>query len=234
MDRARCAGLLIGLIIASTTLAGCLGVDLVTDDFDGEYATTEDTVLTVMNPNGNIKITRTDGEKVEFHADITSTHGQEKLDEVDIQVDEQGDGIDIRVEYDVMKDQAKVNMEIKVPWRVYVETVTASNGNVDVELDMSKGDCQASSSNGWVKVKVRKGITYNLTASSSNGDVEVRIDPDENINLTASTTNGKATISGLDVTLTTDTDSAKMGSMGTGGPEVKATTSNGDAEITKR
>ncbi|UCC92967.1 MAG: DUF4097 family beta strand repeat protein [Thermoplasmata archaeon] len=231
MRRAKIAGLAIVVILSTAIVAGCIGTDLVTDDFDGLYGVNEDSVLRVTNRNGDVEITRTNGDQVELHVDISSTHGQESIDDLDIVVDETGGNVAISTEYSTQQNQATANMKIKVPWYVHISQVTTSNGDVDVRIDMSEGDAEVSSSNGDVKVSVREGFTHNLTATSSNGNVEVIIDPDEDLMITASTSNGRVTFSGLDVTFTVDQPKSKIGTMGAGGTMLTATTSNGDVDV---
>lgn len=224
-------GLSMMLVILLSAFSGCIGDNLVTDDFDGLYGATEDTVLTVSNSNGRIEITRTNDDQVELHVDISSTHGQDSIDALDIVVDETGGDIAISTEYSTTKDHATANMKIKVPWSVHIAQVSTSNGAVTARLDMSEGDAQVSSSNGEVEITVREGFTHNLTVSTSNGNVDVRIDPDEDLMLTASTSNGRVTFSGLDVTLTVDQPKSKTGSIGMGGPMLTVSTSNGDVDV---
>jgi hypothetical protein len=213
--------------------AGCFSTNTVTDEFDGLYGTNEDTVLTVSNSNGRIEITRTDGDSVDLHVDISSTHGQESLDDLEIVVDETEGNIEISTEYGSSQERATANMKIKVPWNVHIAQVSTSNGAVDVNLDMSEGDAQVSSSNGNVEVKVRPGMTHNLTVSTSNGAVDVRIDPDEDLMVTMSTSNGAVSISGLTVDLTVDQAKSKIGTMGAGGPMLTMSSSNGNVELRK-
>jgi hypothetical protein len=207
-------------------------MDRVTDEFDGKYDADENTILTVLCRNGDIKISRYDGEKVDFHADISAID-QERMDQLDIVVTEEGGDISIGTEFEGTKDEPTVKMTIKVPWVVHIDSIKAFNGDVEARLDGSKGDAQVSSSNGNVEVTVKKGIAHNLTFSSSNGDVLVKIDPDEDLNVSASTSNGKVSVSGLDITYTVDQPKSKIGTMGSGGPVLTASTSNGNVELSK-
>jgi DUF4097 and DUF4098 domain-containing protein YvlB len=219
------------IVVTLSVLSGCIGDNLVTDDFDGLYGTNADTVLTVSNSNGRIEITRTDGDSVDLHVDISSIHGQESLDDLEIVVDETEGNIEISTEYASPQDRATANMRIEVPWHVHIAQISTSNGDIDVKMDMSEGDAQVSSSNGEVNVNVREGFTHNLTVSSSNGRVTVRIDPGEDLMLTASTSNGKVTFSGLDVDFTVNQPKSKTGTMGSGGPMLTASSSNGNVDV---
>jgi len=230
MKNARLVGISITLVLLLAITAGCVSTDNVEDTFDGEYDANEDTVLTVKCRNGNIKVTRTNGDKVDLHVDI-SAENQEKIDKLDIVVTEEGGNIDIETEFSGTTDEPNTDMTIKVPLDVHIESVRASNGNVEVRIDLSKGDTQISSSNGNVEVTVEEGIEHNLTASSSNGNVMVFIDSRENVDIQMVTSNGKVEIYNLDVILTTDEAKEKVGTMGTGGPLMKISTSNGNVDL---
>ncbi len=253
MKNVRTVGISIALVLLIAITAGCVDPDKYTEEFDGMYGTNEDTVLTVKNRNGNIDVTRYSGDQVDLHVDMESP-SQDRLDELDIVVTEEDGDIDIEAKYSGNRNEPSVDMTIKVPHGVFIERLVTSNGNVNVEYDDLeddvniassngnirvnigndlKGDLTADTSNGNIEVTVGNDLQANLTASTSNGNIEVHIGPDQNADLMMTTSNGKASIHDLTVTLTLDEEKVKEGTIGTGGPKITMTSSNGNLDIYK-
>ncbi len=156
------------LLLLAVGLTGCLGGQY-TDYFDGEYAANENTVLKVTALNGQIEIYTWDNDLVSLNAIKRSTISREELDNIDINVDESGNIIKIEALYTGQRiTQPSVDMNIKVPDYVTVDTVTTSNGAIIIE-DV-KGNVTADSSNGAITIKNVDGF---VAATTSNGRIEV-------------------------------------------------------------
>ena len=241
----------IALVMLLAITAGCVDPDKYTEEFDGMYGTNEDTVLTVKNRNGNIDVTRYSGDQVDLHVDMES-QSQDRLDDMDIVVTEEDGDIDIEAKYSGDRNDPWVHMIIKVPNGVFIERLVTSNGNIAVEYDDLeddvniassngniavnigndlKGNLTAETSNGNIKVTIGNDLQANLTAATSNGDIEVYLGPDQNAELMMTTSNGKTRIHDLTVTLSVDEEKVKQGTMGTGGPKISMTSSNGNLDI---
>jgi len=253
MKNAIPIGISIAIIMLLAITAGCVDPDKYTEEFDGMYGANEDTVLTVKNRNGNIDVTRYSGDQVDLHVDMESS-SQDKLDDLDIVVTEEDGDIDIEAKYSGNRNEPSVDMTIKVPHGVFIERLVTSNGNVNVEYDDLeddvniassngniwvnigndlKGDLTADTSNGNIEITIGNDVQADLTVSTSNGNIEVHIGPDQNADLMMTTSNGKASIHDLTVTLTLDEEKVKQGTMGTGGPTISMTSSNGNVDIYK-
>ena len=253
MKNAKIIVISIALVMLLAITAGCVDPDKYTEEFDGMYGTNEDTVLTVKNRNGNIDVTRYSGDQVDLHVDMESP-SQDRLDDLDIVVTEEDGDIDIEAKYSGDRNVPSANMIIKVPHGVFIERIVTSNGNVIVEYDDLEddvniassngnirvnigndlmGNLTADTSNGNIKVTIGNDLQANLTAGTSNGDIEVYIGPDQNADLMMTTSNGKAGIHDLTVNLSVDEEKVKEGTMGTGGPTISMTSSNGNVDIYK-
>ncbi len=253
MKNANIIVMSIAIVMLIAITAGCVDPDKYTEEFDGMYGANEDTVLTVKNRNGNIDVTRYSGDQVDLHVDMESP-SQDRLDKLDIVVTEEDGDIDIEAKYSGNRNEPSVDMTIKVPHGVFIERLVTSNGNVNVEYDDLvddvniassngniwvnigndlKGDLTAATSNGNIKITVGNDLQANLTAGTSNGNIEVHIGPDQNADLMMTTSNGKARIHDLTVTLSVDEEKVKEGTMGTGGPKISMTSSNGNVDIYK-
>ena len=156
------------LILTSIGLCGCTGPQ-VTDYFNGEYEANENTILKVKTINGQIEVLTWDGDTVEFNAVKKSSISREELDLMEITVTESNDIIDIEAVYIGEESTTpSVDMNIKIPDYVTVESATTSNGAVIIS-DV-KGDIIATSSNGAIIIDNVDGYA---TATTSNGRIEV-------------------------------------------------------------
>ena len=156
------------LVLLALGLTGCLGGQH-TDYFDGEYEANENTVLKVTTFNGQIEIYTWENDTVSLNAIKRSTISREELDNADINVDESDDQIEIKALYTGQRTtQPSVDMNIKVPSYVAVDTVTTSNGAIIIED--AKGNISAYSSNGAITIENVDGY---VAATTSNGRIEV-------------------------------------------------------------
>jgi hypothetical protein len=194
------------LVVTSVTLvmlmaitAGCVETDTVTDTFDGLYATTEDTVLTVKNMNGDITVTRYNGDEVDLHVLKVSEVSQDRLDQMTIDVTEEAGNIDIETKFSGSRETPSAQMTIKVPNGVHVRTLETSNGDIIATIDGRDGPVNAGSSNGRVDVTVVNDMNFEVSLSTSNGEIQATIEGDVNADLTIATSNN-----GVDLTVEAD------------------------------
>ena len=160
-------GILVVFLVGG--LSGCVGPQA-TDYFNGEYEANENTVLKATTLNGQIEITAWDGDTVSFNAVKKSSFDQEELDNVEINVIESENQIEIEAKYIGQRTTTpSVDMNIKVPRNVTVDSATTSNGAV--QISGTKGDVKATSSNGAIVIENVDGY---VSATTSNGRIEVR------------------------------------------------------------
>jgi hypothetical protein len=237
-------------LFVTALLTGCISNDIVTEDFSGEYNTNDNTTLIVKNSNGDIRITTYEGDTVKLDAEkrVSENH-KDELDKTEINVTEVDNEIVIETIYEEpSKTHATVNMVLKVPEYVNVESVRSSNGDItvrnvkgyptvsssngDVDMRGTTGISEVSSSNGDVTVEVFS-LKEDVSISSSNGDVVVYILLSLNATIDMQTSNGRALVSGLSLDTTLDEDKHITGTMNGGGHKVEIHSSNGDVELKK-
>jgi len=200
--------LIVGLTLLLTAigLTGCLGGQY-TDYFNEEYASNENTILKVTTLNGQIEIYTWENNTISLNAIKKSGISRDELDNVDINVDESSNIIKIDVLYTGQRiTQPSVDMNIKIPNYVTVDTVTTSNGAIIIE-DV-KGNITADSSNGAITIDNVDGFVAATTSNgrivvtdssginnlhSSNGIINAEI-YDFQQNITISTSNGRITV----------------------------------------
>ena len=157
------------LMLLVVGLSGCVGPQT-TDYFNGEYEANENTVLKATTLNGQIEIYAWDGDNVSFNAVKKSSFGQEELDNVEINVIESENQIEIEAKYIGQRTTTpSVDMNIKVPRNVTVDSATTSNGAV--QISGTKGNTSTHSSNGAIIIEDVDGY---VKASTSNGNIDIQ------------------------------------------------------------
>lgn len=150
-------------------LSGCVGPQ-VTEYFNGSYAVNDQTILTVANINGHVEIMGWDGDNVTINAVKKSSFGNEELDKIQINVTTTGNYLNIKTKYSGLSSiQGSVDLNIKVPRNIRIESVTSSNG--PIQITQTKGDITAESSNGGIFIDTVEGY---VSAETSNGQIQVK------------------------------------------------------------
>ncbi|MCU4719654.1 DUF4097 family beta strand repeat-containing protein [Halapricum hydrolyticum] len=108
--------------------------------------------------------------------------------------------------------------------------VTVRSGNGDVRTRGVTGLDGARTRNGDVDVEV-PAIRGDATAESTNGDVSVAIAPGIDAVVDLRTVNGTVGYSGLDLELSVDRPARLRGTLGDGGNELAAASTNGDVRL---
>lgn len=162
-----CGSIVLFFFVAG--LSGCFGPQT-TDYFNGSYAVNEQTILIITNINGQVEITSWNGNNVTINAVKKSSFGQEELDKIDINVTSVGNYLNIQTKYtDLSAIRGSVDMNIKVPYTIRIESVTTSNGAI--QITDTNGDIKTSSSNGAIIINTVDGY---VSAETSNGRIEVK------------------------------------------------------------
>ncbi len=155
-------------VFVLSLLSGCVGPQI-SEFFNEEYSANENTIIRVTTINGQIEISSWDGDTVKVDAVKKTRIGQEELDLTEITVDESNDILEITVEYTGSRvTTPSVDLNIKIPSNVTVETATTSNGQVII--NGVKGDIQAQSSNGGIFIEDVDGY---VSASTTNGQIDI-------------------------------------------------------------
>jgi len=150
-------------------LAGCFEPQS-TDYFNNEYEANENTVLKVTTINGQIEIYNWDGDTVSLNAIKKTRLEREELDKVEINVNEIDNIIEIEAEYTGQRSTIPtVDINIKVPSYVTIDTVKTSNGAI--QISDTKGNITAQTSNGAIIIEKVDGY---VQATTSNGRIEIK------------------------------------------------------------
>ena len=107
-------------------------------------------------------------------------------------------------------------------------TLRTSNGSVDAtDVD---GIDRAETSNGSVDVEV-PAIRQDTRVESTNGSVTMRVATDLDVDIELQTTNGDVSYSGLDLSVSSESDTRLRGTLGSGGSRLVGETTNGDVRL---
>ncbi len=156
------------LLLLIAGLNGCFGPQS-TDYFHQSYVVTEQTILRVANINGNVEISGWDGNNVTVDAVKKSTLGKGELDKITIDVTTNGLYLNIETKYTGLSTiQGSVDYNIKVPRTMQIESVTSTNGAI--QITESTGNVTTMSSNGPILIT---DVTGYVSAETSNGRIEI-------------------------------------------------------------
>ncbi|MFB6188255.1 MAG: DUF4097 domain-containing protein [Halapricum sp.] len=108
--------------------------------------------------------------------------------------------------------------------------VTLRSGNGDVTARGVTGLDGARTSNGSVDVEV-SAMRGDVRAETTNGNVRVAVPEDLNAVVNLQTKNGDVGYSGLDLDVSVKRSTHIKGTLGTGGDELRAETTNGDVRL---
>lgn len=151
------------------SFSGCVGPQA-TEYFNESYVVDDQTILTVTNINGHVEITGWNRNNVSINAVKKSSFGKEELDKIQINVSMNGNYLHITTKYlGLSSIQGSVDLNIKVPRNVQIESVTSSNG--PIQLTQTKGNTTVESSNGGIFIDTVEGY---VSAESSNGQIQVK------------------------------------------------------------
>jgi len=142
--------IIVGIIVLLVCVgfSGCFGPQA-TDYFNGSYVLSDQTILKLTNINGNVEISGWDGNNVTVNAVKKSSFGKEELDKIKIDVTRNGNYLNIETKYTGLSTiQGSVDYNIKVPRTIHIESVTTSNGAI--QITDSQGDVKTLSSNGAI------------------------------------------------------------------------------------
>jgi hypothetical protein len=149
-------------------LSGCVGTPT-SEQFHGTYAANDQTILRVINLNGNVVITAGEENNITLDAVKTSSYGKEELDKISINVTRDGNYLEVQTIYSgVLSMKGSVDYTIKVPQMVVLDSVISTNGAI--QITGGKGDVITSSSNGAI---ILSNIDGYVSAQTSNAHVQV-------------------------------------------------------------
>jgi DUF4097 and DUF4098 domain-containing protein YvlB len=163
---------LITLILIVTGLSGCISTTLgpeVQEYFEAEYAADDNTTISVSTVNGEIEITSWTGDNVTLNATKRTRHGKDDLENIRIRVSEDNNEISIEIQHPDNAGNRAVDLDIKIPDNVTVETATSTNG--PIQITNVKGDAILSTTNGPITVE---GVDGYIEATTTNGGIDIQ------------------------------------------------------------
>jgi hypothetical protein len=209
--------------------------------------------LYVENFNGSVEISGWDQDT----ADISGTKyagTQGGLDALRIDIVASGDSIRIRtVRPSGHHEPMGAHYVIKVPRRTALERIESNNGAIranDIEgwarLETTNGSIRASlagaergepleftTSNGSIELTLESFHDNSIEAKTTNGSITLRLPPSIQADVKAVTSNGSITTD-FDVALEGARQHNRLeGTIGSGGPHLDLTTSNGSIRLLK-
>lgn len=239
-------------VILILTLSGCINLS---DDLSGdeiksyierEYEANENTVLSVTSVNGDITISTWDGENISLNATKRTRNGKDDLDNAEIVVSENDNLINIEIRHAQPIKSRAVDLDIKIPNFVSVDSVRTTNGPVNIEN--VKGFVIATTTNGLISLKGTSGvgdllstngginaeifdIKENIEIQTTNGGITLYINPGLNASIQISTTNGGINVNGDFINVTVSSNKSFKGVIGNGNYSIDVLTTNGGINI---
>ena len=163
------------IILITIGFSGCINVSNETpgpeviEYFEDEYDASDDTILSVSTTNGEISITTWDGEKITLNATKISRYGEDDLKNAEIIVTENGNEITIKVQHTQPIRSRAVDLDIKIPYNVKVESASTTNGPIQITNTM--GNTVLTTTNGAINVEDVDGY---VKATTTNGGIEIK------------------------------------------------------------
>jgi len=162
------------LILIFIALSGCIDLGNnssgpeVKSYFEDEYDADENTVLSVSTVNGAITITSWNGENIILNATKRTRNGEDDLNNAEIVVIENGNKITIEIQHAQPIRSRAVDLDIKIPYNVTVESVTSTNG--PIQVTNTKGNIVFTNTNGPITAEDVDGY---VKATTTNGGIEI-------------------------------------------------------------
>lgn len=209
--------------------------------------------LEIVNPNGSIEVTGSDGTQVEVVAEriakgATDEDAKRVLEQ--LQIGEDVGAARIRLETKPPVGEGRrieVKYHVKVPAGLSVRlnsqngtleataltgALKAETGNGAVKGTDLSGAVDASATNGAVKLDIRSLAAGGIRAATVNGAVAVTLPAAARADVAASCVNGRIAVDGLKLDGPESTRRRVEGKLNGGGPKVVLETTNGGIKLT--
>lgn len=217
--------------------------------------------LIVDNPNGDIKIRKSDNDsiitvKAEVTKYVTKKELEEPLKGVNIEIDSSGNTLrladviikersNFQIQFN-MHHSTEINYVIYVPAGISIEVEGTNNivdikdFNNDVKVDMTNGDLKLNNVYGKIKVDMTNGdifakldSTKSIDFETTNGNIKLEVGEKFSGVFDAKTTNGNIKRKNLNFGSIDEDKKEFNGTLGNGDATVKLQTTNGQIKINK-
>lgn len=259
MGRRLITAALVGFVLLLGTAARAQGDEgQLTKEFSATYPLAPDGRVRLKNISGRARITS--WERAEVRVEATKrAHTQQRLDEVEIDVQAAADAVQIKTVYPQSElrfergsrdNPASVDYVLTVPRGARLESIELVNGPLEVDgltgeikaaLVNGKltarnlaGDARLTTVNGQLEAEFDRLGAGTVSLTSVNGEVVVRLPADADATVRASTVHGAITNDlGLPVRRGRYVGQSLAGQLGAGTGRVKLDNVNGAIRITR-
>jgi DUF4097 and DUF4098 domain-containing protein YvlB len=225
------------------------------DQWTRTYSISASGDVEVVNANGRIDVTGTDGTQVEVVAErtaraMTDEDAQKVLAQVQIVEAVTADRVRLETKAPTGEGgRVDVRYHVKVPASVNVQLrnsngtveVVAVKGKVKAETDNGTvngrqltGSVDANTTNGSVHLEMDGVAEGGVRAETVNGAVELTLPSSAKADLQATCVNGRVAVAGLRIDGPETTRRRVEGRLNGGGPKVVLETTNGRIQLTGR
>jgi hypothetical protein len=218
------------------------------ETFDKTYPLSPGGSFSLQNVNGKVEISGWDRNEVEVHAVKTAEHDAGDLPKVTIEVDADAQHVAVKTLYPEEKGvEVSVAYTVHVPQHVLLEGITTVNGGIqvmglessgelrsvngNVEVSDSSGSLSAHTTNGDIRLELKRLGESPFDAETVNGSIVVALAPGANAALEVRTLNGDFR-SDFPVSALSASGAREFhGQLGSGGSAMRLRTVNGSVRI---
>lgn len=239
---------------------GVANAESAREEFNQTYAFAPGDRLTLSNTNGDVFVEPWNRQEIQVKATkrvkTRSGDAEAALDNLRIEVDVGGGGIDIDTVYPSWKRlfgwsnvSASVDYDIRVPKAADLEIRTV-NGEIEItglvgEIDLrstngaltvadSSGSVRASTTNGAIQVELSDVSSSGMEFETTNGSIRLYLPVAIQASVVARTTNGSIETDFPVAVRGTFRRNRLEGDINGGGPEIEMRTTNGSIRIRER
>jgi hypothetical protein len=227
-----------------------------TDEWTRAYTVSSGGELVIININGTVNASASDGKVVEVRAEriakaSTDEAAQELLKRIELH--EEVSPSRVRVETRVPRQRFgrqshEVRYHVRVPAGLKVTFETTNGGvrmeNLDGQITASttnggvtgrgiSGSVNASTTNGGVQIEMAE-VTGDVELETTNGGIRLELPSDARATVEARCTNGGISVDGLNLDAVQKSRRRFSGTLNGGGHKISAETTNGGIRIRGR
>ena len=247
---------LLAVLVAS---AGCnlhfgTGIEA-RESWTRSYTVKPGATLSVKESNGTIRVSASDGDKIEVNATKISKGSTEEAAKADLKeysISEKATADLVELDSStrslqmVLHSSRRIEYEIKVPKGLNV-TLKTANGEIDVQgvggqltIEATNGDIEANELNGAADVttvngRVRLGFAKihdgGVRCKTTNGQIIVTVPTTAKATLAARVLHGAIQTENLPLQASEDSHQRLNATIGGGGPEIRLETTNGEVRV---
>lgn len=226
------------------------------DEWTRSYTISGGGELVIININGTVNASASDGKVVEVRAEriakaSTDEAAQELLKKIELHEEASADRVRIetrvpRQRFGRQSHEVRYHVRVPAGLKVTLETtnggvrmeniegqVTAATTNGGVNGHGISGSVKASTTNGGVQIEMAT-VTGDVELETTNGGIRLDLPPDTKATVEARCTNGGITVDGFTADRVEKSRRRFSGTLNGGGHKISAETTNGGIRIRAR